>query len=64
MADEPAGSAHVDPAAFVARLAYKPGWKFKIAGPLNTMLCVFATTPDSMRPDRERTTQHQFTLPV
>ena len=51
------------PADLVAGLAYKPGWSFKIAGPLNSMLCVFARTPDSNNPARERTTQHQFPLP-
>lgn len=51
------------PADLVAGLAYKPGWTFKIGGPLNTMLCVFARTPDSNNPARERTTQHMFQLP-
>ena len=51
------------PADLVAHLSYKPGWVFKIGGPLNSMLCVFATTPDSSNPARSRTTQHQFTLP-
>lgn len=44
-------------------LAYKPGWTFKVAGPLGRYLCVFARTPDSLQPDRERTTQHQFEIP-
>lgn len=52
-----------DPAGVVPTLTYKPGWSFKIAGPLNSMLCVFATTPDSNNPARDRTTQHQFALP-
>ena len=52
------------PGELAAGLAYKPGWTFKIAGPCNTMLCVFATTPDSNNPARSRTTQHQFTLPA
>lgn len=47
----------------VATLAYKPGWRFRIGGPLNRFLCVFATTPDSMNPGRERTTQHMFEMP-
>jgi hypothetical protein len=50
-------------AALVASLRYKPGWTFKVAGPLNRMLCVFARTPDSGDPTRLRTTQHQFPLP-
>jgi hypothetical protein len=48
----------------VARLAYRPGWTFKIAGPLGSALCVFARTPDSAAPARERTTQHQFPIPA
>jgi hypothetical protein len=52
-----------DPAPFVDRLVYKPGWSFKIGGPNRSMLCVFATTADSLRRDRTRTTQHQFPLP-
>lgn len=50
-------------AGLVADLHYKPGWSFKIAGPLGSMLCIFARTPDSQRPGTERTTQHQFTIP-
>lgn len=53
----------VDPATFVATLTYKPGWTFKIGGPGRRMLCIFATTPDSLRPAATRTTQHQFALP-
>jgi hypothetical protein len=45
------------------RLAYKPGWSFKIGGPLNGFLCVFATTPDSWHPEQNRCTQHMFRLP-
>ena len=48
----------------VARLKYKPGWKFKVGGPLNTMLCVYANTPDSQNSGHNRTTQHQFTIPT
>lgn len=47
----------------VAGMAYKPGWVFKVAGPLGRVLCVFATTPDSLAPWQSRTTQHQFPLP-
>lgn len=50
-------------AAVVASLRYKPGWTFKIAGPLGRYLCVFAATPDSHHPERPRTTQHQFEIP-
>ena len=50
-------------AAAVATLRYKPGWAFKIGGPLGKYLCVFATTPDSQQPGRSRTTQHQFEVP-
>jgi hypothetical protein len=52
------------PAELVRQLSYKPGWKFRIGGPLNSMLCIYATTPDSLNPARERTTQHQFTFPT
>lgn len=50
-------------AALVASLRYKPGWVFKIGGPLGRYLCVFATTPDSQRPGESRTTQHMFEIP-
>ena len=53
----------VDWAALVASLAYKPGWVFKVGGPDRAFLCIFATTPDSMRLPLERTTQHMFRLP-
>ncbi len=51
------------PAGLVASLRYKPGWSFKVGGPLGSMLCIYARTPDAHHPDRERTTQHQFTIP-
>lgn len=50
-------------AGLVAALSYKPGWTFKIAGPLGSMLCVYAITDDSQRPGAKRTTQHQFAIP-
>lgn len=53
----------VDPSRLVASLAYKPGWRFKVGGPRGRFLCVFATTPDSHRPERQRTTQHMFEIP-
>ena len=34
-----------------------------MGGPGDRLLCVFATTPDSNAPDRQRTTQHQFEIP-
>ena len=51
------------PAALVPGLAYKPGWTFKAGGPGREFLCVFALTPDSGAPDRQRTTQHMFRFP-
>ncbi len=51
------------PAGWVASITYKPGWRFRVGGPGNRFLCVFAETPDSLRPDRLRTTQHMFELP-
>lgn len=48
----------------VSTITYKPGWVFKIGGPARQFLCVFATTIDSMHPDRTRCTQHMFRLPV
>lgn len=51
------------PAELVPLLRYKPGWKFKLGGPLGRYLCVFATTPDSHHPERSRCTQHQFRIP-
>lgn len=53
----------MDPAPLVAGITYKPGWAFKVGGPLGRYLCVHATTPDSNHPSRERTTQHMFELP-
>lgn len=52
-----------DAAALVATISYKPGWRFKVAGPSGSMLCVYAETADSLHPERMRLTQHQFTLP-
>lgn len=46
-----------------SRLSYKPGWTFKVGGPGGTRLCVFARTPDSMDPTRQRVTQHMFEPP-
>ena len=47
----------------IATLAYKPGWRFRRGGPGNGSLCVYACTPDSLAPQRERFTQHQFVIP-
>lgn len=52
-----------DPRAAIERVAYKPGWTFKIAGPLGRCVCVFATTVDSQQRAATRTTQHQFEMP-
>lgn len=49
-------------AGLVASLRYKPGWTFKVGGPLGRYLCIFATTDDSQKPG-QRTTQHQFEIP-
>lgn len=54
----------MDPVRLVSALRYKPGWTFKVAGPMGRFLCVFATTTDSMNPARSRCTQHQFELPA
>lgn len=50
-------------AGFVASLSYKPGWRFKLAGPLNRYLCVYSSTANSINPKVERLTQHQFKFP-
>lgn len=58
------GAAIITTAApFVSRLAYKPGWSFKVGGPYGSMLCVYAVTVDSLHPERSRSTQHMFTMP-
>lgn len=49
-------------AGLVSRLGYKPGWAFKLGGPLNRYLCVFATTVDSSK-SGDRCTQHMFEIP-
>lgn len=51
-------------APLLAQLRYKPGWSFRLGGPNNRFLCVFARTLDSHQPDRERTTQHMFEIPA
>lgn len=48
---------------FVASIGYKPGWRFKLGGPGDRVLCVYAITADSQRPVATRWTQHQFPLP-
>ena len=50
-------------ADLVSQLSYKPGWTFRVGGPDSRLMCVFATTPDSRDPSRERTTQHMFDPP-
>lgn len=53
----------MDPARLVAALAYKPGWRFKIGGPLGRYLCVYALTVNSVQQTTERLTQHMFEMP-
>jgi hypothetical protein len=48
----------------VAGLVYKPGWRFRLGGPGDRYLCVYAHTPDSWAPRRMRFTQHQFPIPA
>jgi hypothetical protein len=50
-------------AGFVASIAYKPGWRFKLAGPAGRWLCVYADTVDSQAQHTTRITQHQFEFP-
>lgn len=50
-------------AGFVASIAYKPGWRFKLAGPGGRWLCIYAETIDSQAQHTTRTTQHQFEFP-
>ena len=47
----------------VGSIRYKPGWRFKLGGPLNSMMCVYAWTVDASNMDEHRQTQHQFTIP-
>lgn len=44
-------------------IGYKPGWSFRRGGPGNRFLCVMATTPDSLAPERQRCTQHMWPIP-
>jgi hypothetical protein len=44
-------------------LGYKPGWLFKVGGPGNRFLCIYAETIDSQHQDRNRLTQHMFEIP-
>jgi len=50
-------------AGFVASIAYKPGWRFKLSGPGGRWLCVYAHTINSQAQASTRLTQHQFELP-
>lgn len=50
-------------ARLVEQITYKPGWSFKIGGPLGRFLCIHARTPDSLDPSRVRSTQHMFETP-
>lgn len=47
-----------------SRLAYKPGWVFKVGGPEGRFLCIFATTTDSQDQSQARCTQHMFEIPA
>lgn len=51
------------PAGWIAGIRYKPGWRFKQGGPGGRFLCVFAKTPNSLRPSESRVTQHMFEIP-
>jgi hypothetical protein len=42
----------------VSRLSYKPGWKFKMGGPLGRFLCINVAVPDSR--DTRDTWRPQF----
>ena len=69
MSKRMAGGATMTPPAMsledlVGSVSYKPGWKFRLGGPGNRFVCVFATTPDSRDPSVERTTQHMFEPPA
>jgi hypothetical protein len=48
----------------VGSIGYRPGWRFKRGGPGGRYLCVFVTSADTTRPDRERCTQHMFEIPA
>lgn len=54
----------MDPARLIAKCRYKPGWAFKLGGPLNRYLCIHATTIDSITRARQRNTQHMFEIPA
>ena len=51
------------PASIVPTLRYKPGWTFRIGGPLNGYLCVRAVTVDSTDRHKTRPTGHMWPLP-
>ena len=51
------------PAGWLSSVSYKPGWTFKLGGPGNRFVCVFARTPNSLSPSSERVTQHMFEVP-
>ena len=58
-----AGEHNCSPALVVGRLAYKPGWTFKIGGPLGRFLCVRAVTVNSSDHSGTRATGHMYELP-
>lgn len=54
----------IDAARLIRTVTYKPGWTFRIGGPLNRFVCVFATTTDSTNHAAQRCTQHMFEYPT
>lgn len=50
--------------AVVSRFSYRPGWVFKVGGPLGRFLCVHAITMDSQNQSATRSTQHMFEMPA
>ena len=51
------------PVDVIETLAYKPGWTFKVGGPLGQFLCVRAVTVDSANHSTTRATGHMFRMP-
>lgn len=51
------------PADVARTLGYKPGWSFRLGGPLNRFLCIRSVTTDSADVSRTRPTGHMFQLP-
>jgi hypothetical protein len=51
-------------AVVLPTVTYKPGWAFRLGGPLGQFVCIHAATVDSNDHARTRSTQHMFELPV